>query len=415
MASVKFYLDKRNKKKDGTYPLKLTVSHAQKPFHIPLDVSIPEENWINDKVEGEIPNKKFLNNYLRAQFSNAENIILRLKIEGRLERTTSDTLKKMIKMGEDFSQNTPEKPTLFSEHAKQFIASRQAKKTREIYQYTIDTISKHHDIEALTFAQIDYNFLVQLDIKLRPTCKVNTRSIHFRNIRAIYKNAMKTKVISKELYPFDDFSIKNEDTLHRDLSIEDLRILHNFQAEPHQEQYQDLFMLLFYLIGINTIDILHATAIKNGRLEFLRAKTGRLYSIKIQPEAMRIIQKYSPGKKYLLNFLDNYTDYENFRSRFNKNLKQIGPSEWIEKKTKTGRKVQKKVYYPLFPFLSSYYARHTWASIAAQLDIPEKTIKMALGHGAKSVTDTYINFDTKKIDAANRKVIDHLLNIPQSP
>ncbi|MDR0348494.1 MAG: hypothetical protein LBH90_03245 [Tannerella sp.] len=48
MASVKFYLDKRSKKQDGTFPLKLTVTH-KKPFHIPLGISIPEENWIDGK------------------------------------------------------------------------------------------------------------------------------------------------------------------------------------------------------------------------------------------------------------------------------------------------------------------------------------------------------------------------------
>lgn len=55
-----------------------------------------------------------------------------------------------------------------------------------------------------------------------------------------------------------------------------------------------------------------------------------------------------------------------------------------------------------------YYARHTWATIAAELDIPKETISAALGHSANSVTDTYSEFDTKKIDIANRRVIDYL-------
>jgi integrase len=58
--------------------------------------------------------------------------------------------------------------------------------------------------------------------------------------------------------------------------------------------------------------------------------------------------------------------------------------------------------------LTSYSMRHTWATLAAELDIPKETISAALGHGKKTVTDIYIKFDRKKIDEANRKVIDYV-------
>lgn len=58
--------------------------------------------------------------------------------------------------------------------------------------------------------------------------------------------------------------------------------------------------------------------------------------------------------------------------------------------------------------VSPYWARHTWATIAAELEIPKETIAAALGHGGNSVTDIYINFNQKKIDDANRRVIDYV-------
>ena len=61
--------------------------------------------------------------------------------------------------------------------------------------------------------------------------------------------------------------------------------------------------------------------------------------------------------------------------------------------------------YSYIPVL--YIARHTWATVAASLDIPKETISEALGHSIGSeVTSIYINFDRKKVDEANRKVID---------
>ena len=63
----------------------------------------------------------------------------------------------------------------------------------------------------------------------------------------------------------------------------------------------------------------------------------------------------------------------------------------------------------MFPGLSSYWARHTWATIAASLDIPKETISAALGHEIGSpITSIYIRLDQKKVDEANRMVIDYV-------
>ena len=101
--------------------------------------------------------------------------------------------------------------------------------------------------------------------------------------------------------------------------------------------------------------------------------------------------------------MDSYEDYKNFIKLINANLKLIGP---VERVGRGGKKVVK----PLFPDLSTYWARHTWATIAASLDIPKETISHALGHGNDTVTDIYIDFDLSKVDEANRRVIDFITN-----
>ena len=88
--------------------------------------------------------------------------------------------------------------------------------------------------------------------------------------------------------------------------------------------------------------------------------------------------------------------------KMNKALKQMGPYERV------GRG-GKKIRHPLFPEITSYWARHSWATIAASLDIPKDTIAHALGHGGNTVTDIYIDFDQTKVDEANRKVLDWVL------
>jgi integrase len=420
MASVKFYLDKRSKKQDGTYPLKLTVTH-KKAFHISLGVSVPEENWVSDRIEGNFKNRVSTNSYLRARFSAVENLLRTLALVGKLDQISPEQLKNLIEnlnssenipaviqVESSGISNLPGAALLFAEHAKTCIATRETEGTREVYAYTMNMLRKNFDLSKLTFGDIDYSWLCDLRLKLAPTCNKNSQSIHFRNIRAIYKDANKRKLVSKDLYPFDGFEIGNEETMHRDLSLQELRTLLYYPVEPYQECYRDLFMLQFYLIGINLTDILHASEIRDGRLTFRRAKTHKIYNIKVPPEAMAIIEKYSPGKNYLLNFLDNYKNPKDFTSRYNRNLKQIGAWKWIDTVSKKGRPIKKKRIEPLLPFLTSYYSRHTWATFAAELDIPEKTISMALGHGKKTVTDIYINYNLKKVDQANQMVIDYL-------
>jgi integrase len=66
---------------------------------------------------------------------------------------------------------------------------------------------------------------------------------------------------------------------------------------------------------------------------------------------------------------------------------------------------------PIEPKLSTYWARHTWATIAAELDIPKETIAAGLGHNIGSpITSIYIDFNMKKVDEANRKIIDYIYN-----
>ena len=100
--------------------------------------------------------------------------------------------------------------------------------------------------------------------------------------------------------------------------------------------------------------------------------------------------------------MDEYVDYKNFLHRMGIALKEIGE---LKRVGRGGKKVRK----PLFPDLSSYWSRHTWATIAYDLDIPVDVISQALGHSnPHSTTMIYINQNLNKVDAANRKVLDYV-------
>ena len=227
----------------------------------------------------------------------------------------------------------------------------------------------------------------------------NSRNIHLRNIRAVFNEAIDDEITT--FYPFRRLKIRPVATRKRNLKVEDLRTFINYPCEPHAQKYLDMFKLMFMLIGINSIDLAHLKEVRDGRIEFYRAKTNRLYSIKVEPEAMEIIEKYR-GENWLLFILDHWRNHKDFTLKMNYTLKHIGPV----KRSGLGGK---KSYEPLFPDISTYWARHSWATIAASLDIPRDTIAHALGHGGNTVTDIYIDFDQSKVDVANRKVLDWVL------
>ena len=256
------------------------------------------------------------------------------------------------------------------------------------------------DLEKIRFEDITKEWLISFDSFLAKTSpSKNARNIHFRNIRAVFNAAIDNDVTA--YYPFRKFKIQSVPTIKRALTVEQLRLLFNYEVEKYQEKYRDMFKLIFCLIGINTVDLLHLTLnnINNGRIEYRRAKTGRMYDLKIEPEAKLLIEKLR-GEKYLVNVLDSYKDYRNYVKRLNDNLQLIGET-FMDKRGKKKRK-------PVFPNITTYWARHTWATIAAELDIPKETIAAALGHGGNTVTDIYIDFDRKKVDEANRRVLDYV-------
>ena len=269
-------------------------------------------------------------------------------------------------------------------------------RTVDLYKQTAKRVSEF-DRNA-TLDTIDVVWLKNFEKKCARTMKVNTIGIHLRNIRATFNWAISEGKTGN--YPFSKFRIRQEATSKRSLSVEELRILRDYPCKPYQRIYRDVFMLMFYLIGINAKDLLNLTQknVVNGRIEYVRAKTKKRYSVKIEPEAAQIIERYK-GKNHLLSILDRCGNELNWLHRMNDALKDIGKT-WEPGKAKVGKS--------LFPNLSSYWSRHTWGTLAAEIDTPIDVIAHALGHRIPEldVTSIYIRFNEKKIDEANRKVID---------
>lgn len=400
MATINFYLDTRATGADKPAPLKISIRHRNKATYVPTGVSLLPEQW--DELARKVvnhPRKAAYNNIIAHRILDVESEVLRLSEQGVLSFMKMAELRAAImQMLDPQAENDPGR--LFINRFRRFAAGKDNTRTREIYEATLSRIyafDKH--CEQLTFEEVDKAWLCRFEKFLASTSpSVNARAIHLRNIRAVFNDAIDDEIT--HAYPFRQYKIKRAATAKRSLSVEALRMLFDYPVEEYQRKYLDMFKLSFYLIGINIVDLCKLKRVDGGRIEYIRSKTHRLYSIKVEPEALEIINRYK-GKDWLLDPLDRYDNYKQYARRLNGALQSIGEVE-------IGKQGAKKIK-PLYKKISTYWVRHTWATIAASLDIPKETIAAALGHGGNTVTDIYIDFDQRKVDEANRRVLDWVL------
>lgn len=392
MPKFTFYQDTRRTTTGQTAQIKIRLWRDRKAAYIPTEISVLPEQW--DSTNQSICN------HPRARLLNAQlsSLLADVEIEYRNNRaqyaqmSASEVMKKI--RGVVFYEEEEQKPQdYFLPHYLLFIDKKEKERTKQIYQATLSRMQAFCNVEELCFSQITVEWLREFDKFLAKTApSANARGIHFRNIRAVFNDAIDEEVTT--LYPFRKFKIKKEATIKRSLTVEQLAKFFTAKVSEDDQKYLDMMKLIFYLIGINVVDLCGLKEISNGYIHYHRAKTNRLYSIKVEPEAMEIIEKYR-GDEYLLYMQEHYADYRNYTRRLIIAMQRIG-----KQLDERGEK--------LFQSVTSYWMRHTWATIAAELEIPKETIAAALGHGGNDVTDVYIRFDEKKIDKANRMVIDYV-------
>lgn len=412
MATVHLYLDKRHLR-GGEAQIKVGINKKGSSAYLPLGIWILPSQWdsVKERVKDN-KSKNTINSFIQSRKLDIQRNLMELTSAGKLTKMTATQIKNVLA---EIIEPSETGKNLFIKRFTAYADTRVSQSTKEKYYQTLKRILQFCDkARSLTFEDITKDWLEDFD---RFLSKYNTakngRNIHFRNIRAVFNDAIDNEVTTA--YPFRKFKIRPEETEKRSLTVEQLRALFNCEVEPWQQRYLDMFKLSFFLIGINVSDLCNLEEVNaEGYIVYRRAKTHKLYRIKVEPEAQEIIDRYR-GRSKLLNLLDGISSAKTFMMKMDRGLKTIGECELVHNnKWKSGTRKHKYVkrYKPLFPKLTSYWARHTWATIASELDIPNETISAALGHSiTNKTTAIYIDYNRSKVDAANRLVMDYVLGI----
>lgn len=390
MATIRIYLDTRAKKADGTFPLKLAVNHRGRTALIPLELSLRRSQW-DAKMQRvtEHPAKQEYQRIISNAQSRCITCLLAAKADGLLKDMTIGEIRDYVRKRIDPEYNEDDDTVFFADWYQRVMDRHTKPRTHEIYLMTYEWMKKFDaGFSRLRFEDITKDWLQRFFLFMQDSSpSINARNIHLRNIRTVFNDAIDNEITMA--YPFRKMKIHPAATVKRNIKIDELRRLLAIECKPYQQKYVDAFKLSLMLCGINIGDLclLMPDNVVNGRIEYIRQKTGKLYSIRIEPEAEAFLQRYR-GRERLLSFAEGCKrhPYKAFANRMNINLSK------------------------LMDGITSYWSRHTWATVAASLDVPDDVISLALGHSARNATTAiYIERDRKKIDDANRRVLDWIL------
>lgn len=429
MATFKICVFEHQKREDGKYPISIRVTNNRKVAYLNTGNYVTRSQI--DRDFKYIKDSSVVRSIDR-QIQKYEDLIkdkLGVEVNSYSVRELCDFLKK----------HTEEKDFInFIAFSREHIAKMNAEGRfayAKLIETTLNALIDFFGREEISIREITSKSLQSfadylktertLIRKTRSGCKADTietvrkpvsdrtLSDYMTNIRTLF-NAAIDKYNDEELgvtiishYPFRKFKIKGiKESRKRNLSIRQIQAIKNM-SEPENDKRKkriiigrDVFMLSFYLVGMNLADLYEVTDYENGRISYNRRKTsGRredkaYISIKVEPEVVPLIEKYrdKTGKRVFC-FYQMYGSHQDFTKNVNAGLKQVAKAINLDTP------------------LTSYYARHSWATIARNdCKISKDDINLALNHvdNEMKVTDIYIAKDWTIIDEANRKVLDLL-------
>lgn len=389
------YVDEAKRNKKGVIPVQILFKENNKRFTVATELTVTTK-FTGVAFPSTEKYARMKTARLLRIFDDVEKCVMAMPDDTDWENKKA-ILRKVV-TGKDEKKETR---LTVADYVAKYAETKTNEGTRALYLLTERKVRSYD--EKATFESVNTAWLDGWAAD-NAGMSVNGFSIHLRNLRTVFNWAIDNEWTDK--YPFRRYKIWNERVAIRNISVDELRTIRDWPVEEWQEIYRDLFMLTFYLCGINPVDLLHLkkTDMKNGRIRYKRRKTGHLFDIPVPKPAEDIISRYR-GRKWLLSPMDEHSNYKDFCSHWNHALKKIGTIDTVA--DKVGRK-RKLVYAPVVDGLTVYTARYTFASIGAELDIPRETIALCLGHSWADVTSHYIAYDSKKIDVAVQKIVDYV-------
>lgn len=401
--SISIYLDKRRAKSNGKYPVRLRVftPHPRKQKLYPTTFDFTEKEfasiWETSKPRKEYKQIRFDMLAVEKKASEVAKEIIPFsfaKFEKKLFRKKGDG----VRLSYHYNER-------INDYKKQNRIS-----TADSYRCSQNSLksfveNQHKNYSNLTLLDIDTTWLQSFEKYMIDRGRsVSTVGIYLRPLRAIFNKAIQEGEIEKEVYPFGkrNYQIPTAKNVKKALTKQQMKLL--FQAKPsnkEQQKAKDFWFLSYNCNGMNIKDIaqLKYEDLRDGKIIFYRTKTLFTSKTELKPVVVylnpfieAIIEAYSTQEKTDSNYIfdiihgndsaeKRQTKIKNFTRFINQHLKKLCKANELPTN------------------ISTYWARHSFATLSVQKGASLEFMQESLGHKNITTTQTYFagfDDDTKK-------------------
>lgn len=399
-ASISVVCYKSKTLSNGEHPLMLQVSRNGKRKYQSLGISIHADNWdfLKNKPKPNFTDGEYIQKIISDKIIEVQKQILGYTANG-VDYTPTGLLK-----GNTLTIREKSVGEFYNELILNF---KKTDKTgnRLIYKTSYNSLKVFNNGRLnILFSDIDISWLNKYERWLRAKGnKETTISLLFRTLRSAYNKAVEAKCARKTDYPFDEFKVSRFDvkTKKRAISKEYIKKIIGIDLSGENDSFslsRDIFVFSYLCGGINFSDVanLKQDNIINGRICYIRQKTGKAISILLSDEAWDILSRYRISNNVMRGYLFPILDirvHKTAQQKQNRIHKILGKVDKGLKLIAEKCKIEQN--------LTTYSARHSFATVLKNSGVNVALISETLGHSNLSTTQIYLaSFDNKQVDEA---------------
>lgn len=384
---------------NGEHPLMLRIYKNGKRKLESIGISVHPDWWDISKncPKKGCPNKELINKIIADKIAEYNQQALEFKAEQK-EFTAASLIeskqsKLQLKTIREF----------YTQLIKEFEEAEQVG-NRLIYKNSFNSLKAYTNNKLdIYFSDIDVEWLKAYEKWQRKRGnKETTISLQFRTLRSAYNKAIDAQAVSKKYYPFDEYKVSKFNTKTRKRAItkeEVMKIIttETINATKLRVLTRDVFTFAYLSGGISFVDIANLTSnnIYRGRLRYSRQKTHQDINIKLREQAKEIIEKYAYHRKkatYLFPIL-NAQSHKTAMQKQNRIHKVLGQINGELKVLASELEIEAD--------MTTYVARHSFASILKNYGVNISLISEMLGHTDLKTTQIYLDsFENEQLDEA---------------
>lgn len=398
MATIKLAVLKHTKSKDGSYKIRISIGHRSETHYIVTSYSVNALSEFDNGIVVRVPNAHEINIKLRNLLNDYEERLERIDSpEDYTCKELRDLLKSMRTHSSKvtFKQVSEQYQKELIEDGRGSYAGMLQNSLRLFFEFTGGDVFLS-EISTITISEFE-RWLKRKGVSQTYI------SMTLSMTRTIVNRAIRMQLVTYSVHPFAYWKRPADPERELDISVEDVRAIRDAQPRLKKQRIaRDIFMLSYYLGGINLIDLLEIDFRGVSVLEYTRHKSRNMklsdkrISFTLQPEAKELISKWMNRNTGRLDFGYKFS-YKNFLAYVTRSIKSLAKDIDIQD--------YRKVCY--------YTARKSFVQHGFDLGISLEVLEYCIGQSVKNNRPifNYLKIMRKHADVAFRQILNNLAGI----